>query len=677
MKIQPNATKIPHIRTVHGDSVQDDWFYLRDREHPETIPYLVAENLYTEAVTEGSKTLENELYEEMVARLQETDTSVPYRTGDWFYYSRTEKGKQYPILCRKRSSTAPEQVILDCNKVAQGHEYFAIAFDLVSPDGKTLAFAVNTDGSEVYTLRFKNLGSGEIYSDFVQGVYYSAAWAADQTTFFYTTLDETKRPWRLWRHTLGSSKPDVLVFEEPDARFNVSIERTRSGQFLFLGVDSHTTSEIRWLDSRNPAGEFRLFAPRKQDVEYFIEHQGDNFYIRTNEGGRNFHLLRAPVSNPSPEQWVEIIPHRMNVSLERVDGFANHLVVTQRANGLKQLLVTDTRTRAQHFVQFDEAAYALSSERNEQYETTEFRFVYSSLVTPRSVYDYDMDNRHRELKKQFAVHGGYDPANYASERLFAIAADGTRIPISVVYRKGLARTGRNPLYLYGYGSYGITTDASFTQERISLLDRGFAFAIAHIRGSGDMGRYWYEDGKLLHKKNTFTDFIACADHLIAEGYTSSGRLAIAGGSAGGLLMGAVTNLRPELFRVVVAHVPFVDVVNTMLDESLPLTVTEYEEWGNPNELPFYEYIRAYAPYENVEAKAYPNLLVTAGLNDPRVPYWEPAKWVAKLRDRKTDTNTIALKTNMGAGHGGPSGRYEKLKEKAFEYAFVISRIEGD
>ena len=674
MKIQPKAPKIPHVRSVHGEAVQDDWFYLRDRENPGTIPYLVAENQYTEAVTEGSRALEQELYDEMVARLQESDESVPCRRGDWFYYSRTEKGKQYPILCRKRSSTAPEQVILDCNRLAEGHPYFAIAFDLVSPDGKTLAFAVNTDGAEVYTLRFKNLGSGEIHPDSVEGVYYSAAWAADSRTFFYTTLDDTKRPWRLWRHTLGAGTPDVLVFEEPDARFNVSIERTRSGQFLLLGVDSHTTSEIRYLEADKPAGEFRLMSPRRQNVEYYVEHQGENFYIRTNENGRNFRLLRTPVSKPAVENWREVLTHRMDVSLERVDGFANHLVVTQRANGLKQLHITDTATGAQHFVEFDEPAYALSSEPNEEYETSEFRFAYSSLVTPRSVFDYDMKSRHRQLKKRFAVHGGYDLNNYASERIVATAADGTQIPVSLVYRKGFERHGGNPAYLYGYGSYGITTDAAFSQERVSLLDRGFVFAIAHIRGSGDLGRYWYEAGKLLHKKNTFTDFIACADHLIAEGYASAEKLAIAGGSAGGLLMGAVTNLRPELFRVVVAHVPFVDVVNTMLDETLPLTVTEYEEWGNPNEAAYYEYIRSYAPYENVEARAYPNLMVTAGLNDPRVPYWEPAKWVAKLRDRRTDANVIALKTNMGAGHAGPSGRYEKLKEKAFEYAFMISRM---
>jgi oligopeptidase B len=660
--VQPKAVKLPNFRTIHGETVQDDWFYLRDREHPQTIPYLEAENRYTELLMAPSKALETELYTEMVGRIMETDESVPYRMGAFEYYTRTEKGRQYPILCRRGIQGVTGEILLDCNALAEGHEYFSMAFDLMSPDGKTLAYATDTDGSEVYTLRFHALPNQDL-PDTVTGVYYSAAWAADSRTFFYTTLDETKRPWRLWRHELGVAE-DVLVFEEPDARFNVSIDRSRSGKFLFLGVDSHTTSEVRYLDATDPTGAFRLLRERQQDVEYFVGHQGDSLFMRINDAGKNFRLMQAPASDP--RQWTEVLPHRMDVSLERVDGFINHLVITERANGLKRLLVRDTRTGTDHFVSFDEPAYTISGERNEEYATSKFRFVYTSLITPRSVYDYDMDSRERDLKKRFAVLGSYDPANYASERVFAGA-----VPISLVYRKGIARTGT---YLYGYGSYGITTDPSFSAERISLLDRGFVFAIAHIRGSGDMGRYWYEDGKVFHKKNTFTDFIACAERLIELGYATPETLAIAGGSAGGLLMGAVTNMRPDLFRTVVAHVPFVDVVNTMLDETLPLTVTEYEEWGNPNEPNSYAYIRSYAPYENVETRPYPNILVTAGLNDPRVPYWEPAKWVAKLRDRKTDSNVIALKTNMGAGHGGPSGRYEKLKEKAFEYAFILQQM---
>jgi oligopeptidase B len=672
----PRAPKIQHIRSIHGETVPDEWFWLRDRQHPETIPYLEAENRYTEEMTGASKPLEAALYTEMVGRIQEDDTTCPWRFGDFEYYSRTERGKQYPTLCR-RIPDGPEEIMLDCNLLAANHDYFSLAFHEVSPDGKILAFAIDTDGSEVYTLRFKNLATGEMLPDQVSGVYYSAAWDAKGTAFFYTTLDEIKRPHRLWRHDLGAEKAGTLLLEEPDQRFNVSVDRCRSGRYLFVTTGSHTTTEVRYLDAGNSAGELRLIQPRQQDVEYFMEHHAagdvDWFYMRTNQGGKNFRLLRALTADPS--RWEEVIPHSKDITLERVEAFRDHLVLIERAAGLKRLRVFNTRTGAEHFVRFDEPAYTIYRDQNEQYDTAKFRFVYTSLTTPRSVYDYDMDSRERELKKQYAVLGGYEASNYVSERIFATSHDGTEVPISLVHRKGLEGSFPAPLYLYGYGSYGIVTEPSFSAERVSLLDRGFVFAIAHIRGSGDMGRFWYEDGKLRHKKNSFLDFIACAEHLIAKGYTSPDRLAIAGGSAGGLLMGAVTNLRPDLFRAVVAHVPFVDVVNTMLDPTLPLTVTEYEEWGNPNDRDSFEYIQSYAPYENVERKAYPNILVTAGLNDPRVPYWEPAKWVAKLRDMKTDENLIVLKTNMGAGHGGPSGRYEKLREKAFEYAFVL-RILG-
>ncbi len=658
---------------MHGETVVDPWHYLRDREHPETIPYLEAENRYAEAVTAAAKPLEDALYEEMVGRLQQTDTSAAWPRGGYEYYSRTEQGRQYRILCRRAlGGTETEEILLDCNALAEGHSYFSLAFDQVSPDGKTLAWAVNTDGSEVYTLRFKDLTTGTLLPDAVPGVYYSAAWG-DNGTFFYTVLNEAKRPWQVWRHVPGSGAPDALIFEEADGRFNVSIDRARTGRYLFLSCVSDTTTEVRYLETSNLDGAFQLLRERRQDVEYFVEHQADWFYIRTNEDGRNFRLLRLSCEDPAPAGWTEVIPHREEVTLEQVDGFENHLVVTERANGLKRLRIFDSRTGDEHFVSFDEPVYTLLTERNEEYSTTKFRFAYSSLIAPRAVYAYDMDTRERELKKQVEVLGGYDPANYVSERVFATAPDGVQVPISLVWRKGLERDGGNPLYLYGYGSYGIVTEPAFVPERVSLLDRGFVFAIAHIRGSGDLGRRWYEDGKLLKKRNSFDDFIACAEHLIALGYTSPNRLAVSGRSAGGLLMGAITNMRPELFQVVATHVPFVDVVNTMLDPTLPLTVIEYEEWGNPEERGFYDYMRSYAPYENVEAKAYPNIVVTAGLNDPRVPYWEPAKWVAKLRSLHTGDNVIVLKTNMGAGHGGPSGRYEKLRETAWEYAFVISR----
>ncbi|HZL57928.1 MAG TPA: S9 family peptidase [Bryobacteraceae bacterium] len=674
MKQPPAALRIPHERTIHGETVADDWFYLRDRTHPATLPYLEAENVYTEETMKSAGTLRLQLYEEMVARIQETDTTVPWRFGAHEYYSRTEQGKQYPILCRRAQGSAREEILIDCNSLAEGNKYFSLAFHRVSPDGRTLAYAIDTDGSEVYTLRFRNLETGAAFPEEIRGVYYAADWAADSRTFFYTTLDETKRPHRLWRHEAGSDGPEVLVHEETDARFNVSIDRTRSGRFLLLTLDSHTTTEVRYLDAATPAGEFRLLQPRQHDVEYFVEHQGDSFYIRTNENARNFRLMRAPADDPAVEKWIEVIPHREDVALEKIDGFENHLVVFERADALKRLHIIATADNSSHRVSFEESVYTLFADRNEEYGTSVFRFVYTSLITPRSVYDYDMNTRERELKKRDAVLGGYDPDLYLCERVRAIAPDGARVPVSLAYRKSTPRDGSAPLYLYGYGAYGIVTEPAFSSERISLLDRGVIFGMAHIRGSGDLGRRWYDDGKVFGKKNTFTDFIACAECLISRKYTSPKRLAIAGGSAGGLLIGAVINMRPDLFHAAVAHVPFVDAVNTMLDPTLPLTITEYEEWGNPNEREFYEYIRSYAPYENVARRSYPNLLVTAGLNDPRVSYWEPAKWVAKLRDRKTDGNVLLLKTNMDAGHGGPSGRYEKLAEKAFEYAFVLERL---
>jgi oligopeptidase B len=677
MTIPPIPPKIPVSRTVHGETVVDDWFHLRDREHPATLPYLHAENAYTEAVMQSADGLRQTLYGEMIGRIQEDDSTVPWRFGEYEYYSRTERGRQYPIHCRRTAGSEREEILLDCNHLAAGHDYFSLAFHLVSPDGKLLAYAVDTDGSEVYTLRFRNLETAESLPCEIPGVYYSADWAADSETFFFTTLDQTKRPYRLWRVRIGSAALPVLVYEESDARFNVSIRRTRTGQYLLLTVDSHASSEVRYLDADAPEGEFRLIDARRNEIEYFVEHHGGWFYIRTNEGGRNFRLLRAPAGDPSSANRVEIIAHRTGAALERVEAFENHLVLLERADALPRVRVVDPDAGTDHTLAFEQAVYTIHPERNAEYRTTRFRFVYSSPIEPRAVFDYDMNTSERELKKRDAVLAGFDSGDYATERIFAIAPDGVRVPISLAYRKDARRHGPSPLYLYGYGAYGIVTEPSFQSERISLLDRGVIFAIAHIRGSGDLGRIWYDEGKRSKKKNTFADFIACAEHLIAQGYTSPDRLAISGGSAGGLLIGAVLNVRPDLFRVAVAHVPFVDVVNTMLDPDLPLTVTEYDEWGNPNERTAYEYIRSYAPYENIARKAYPDILATAGLNDPRVPYWEPAKWIAKLRDCSPGANVILLKTNMGAGHGGPSGRYEKLAEKAFEYAFILPRLAPD
>jgi len=632
----------PKIRTLHGDTVIDKYSGLRDRDDPATIAFLEAENRRTAEALKPLEPLQQRLYGEMLARIQETDSTPPFPMGAFEYYTCTEQGKQYPILCRRW----PDEVILDCNELASGHDYFSLAFSHVSPDGNILAWAIDTDGSEVYTLRFKDLRTGQLLPDVVPNVYYSADWAADSRTFLYTTLDHIKRPHRLWRKHLGEEP--VLVFEEPDERFNVSIHRSRSGEYLLLGVDSHSTTEFRWCRASEPEGEFTLIAPRRHGVEYYVEHQGDSFWIRTNENARNFKLMRVREG-----VWDEVIPHRDDVALEDMAGFKDHLVLIERDRGLRRLRIQGAET---HCVEFEEPAYTVWFENNEVYETPKLRFLYTSLVTPNSVYEYDMNTRERRLLKRMPVLGGYDPAQYASERIFA-----GKVPISLVYRKGIERKGT---LLYGYGAYGIATDPTFSSERISLLDRGLAFAIAHIRGSGDMGRTWYEDGKLMAKKHTFEDFIACAELMTQP-------LAIYGRSAGGLLMGAVTNMRPDLFRCVVAGVPFVDVINTMLDPTLPLTVTEYDEWGNPNEKEAYDYIRSYAPYENIEAKPYPNILATAGLNDPRVPYWEPAKWIARLRECNTSGSEILLKTEMGAGHGGPSGRYEKLRERALEYSFIL------
>lgn len=640
----------PKIRTIHGDTVIDKYFALRDRDNPETIAFLEAENRRTAEALKPLEPLQQQLYDEMLGRIQETDSSVPYPMGAFEYYTRTEAGKQYPILCRRWADV----VILDCNELAQGHEYFSLAFSQVSPDGNILAYATDTDGSEVYTLRFKDLRTGQLLPDLVPNVYYSADWAADSLTFFYTTLDHIKRPHRLWRKRLGEEP--VLVFDEPDERFNVSIQRSRSGEYLFLGVDSHSTTEFRWCRASQPEGDFTLLAARKRGVEYYVEHQGDSLWIRSNENARNFKLMRVR-GLTWEKTWEEVIPNREDVTLEDIAGFKDHLVLIERDRGLRRLQIrNELRAAESHYIQFDEPAYTAWFERNEVYETPKLRFVYTSLVTPNSVYEYDMSTRERRLLKQTPVLGGYDPTQYASERIFA-----GRVPISLVYRKDIERKGT---LLYGYGAYGITTDPAFSSEKLSLLDRGLVYAIAHIRGSGDMGRTWYEDGKLMAKKHTFEDFIACAELMTQP-------LAINGRSAGGLLMGAVTNMRPDLFRCVVASVPFVDVINTMLDATLPLTVAEYDEWGNPNEKAAYDYMKSYAPYENIEAKPYPNILATAGLNDPRVPYWEPAKWIAKLREFNTSASEILLKTEMGAGHGGKSGRYEKLRERALEYSFIL------
>ena len=650
--------------TVHGDTRIDNYFWLRDRQDPGTIAYLEAENAYTKEKLCHTEALQAALYAEMLGRIQQTDLSVPVKRDDYFYYTRTEEGKQYAIHCRTRGA-GPEEVLLDGNLLAEGHKYFRLGAFIASPNHRLLAYSVDFEGDEKYTVRVKNLDTGDLFADEIPNTSSTLEWAADNATFFYTTLDEALRPYKVFRHALGA-KEDPLIYHEPDERFTVDLSSTRSRAYIFININSSLTSEIRYLPKDQPTDDFRILLPRVYETEYDATHRGDSFFIRTNDGAKGFRVVEAPVADPAKANWKEIIPGRDGITVESVSAFADYLVTEERHRGLTQIYIRDAQTGAQHSVEFPEPVYTAELGANAEFNTKLLRFHYTSLVTPASIYDYDMETRERELKKQQQVLGGYDPQQYQSERIHAGA-----VPISLVYKKGFVRDGRAPMLLYGYGSYGISIDPSFSSDRLSLLDRGFVYAIAHIRGGMDLGKPWHEAGRLLQKKNTFTDFIAAAEKLIAEKYTSPARLAVMGRSAGGLLMGAVVNLRPDLFAAVIAGVPFVDSLNTALDASLPLTVGEYEEFGDPGKPEFYAYMKSYAPYENVKAQAYPAMLVTAGLNDPRVSYWEPAKWVAKLRALKTNDRPLLLKTNMGSGHFGSSGRYEYLKETAIEYAFLL------
>ena len=671
----PIAKQKPEKLIKHNDERIDNYFWLRNPEDSEVIAYLEAENDYTKAKMAPTEGLQKKLYDEMLSRIKETDLSVPYRKGDYSYYSRTEEGKDYPIYCRKQGSLdTQEEIILDQNKLAESYEYFSIGILSVSPNHNILAYSVDTSGAEQYTLFFLDLTTRKLYAESIPNTYYSSAWGNDNQTFFYTKIDDTNRPYQLWRHSLGSDAADVLVYQEDEESFFLSVGKTRSQAYIVLDLDSQITSEVHYLDADNPTEEFQIIAPREAGVEYGIEHHSDRFYITTNEEAINFKLMEAPVTTPGKENWQVVIPHREDIMLSGVSAFADHLIIFERKAGLPTVRVQQFSTGEEHELSFPEPTYSVRESTNPEFNTSTWRFSYSSLVTPSSVFDYNLVTRERELKKEQEVLGGYDRSQYISKRLLATAKDGTQVPISMVYKQGVEPDGKNPLFLTGYGSYGVSYPASFSSIRLSLLDRGIIYAIAHIRGGQEMGRKWYEDGKFLHKKNTFTDFITCGEYLIEENWTASDRLVISGGSAGGLLMGAVVNMRPDLFKAVVADVPFVDVVTTILDESLPLTVIEWDEWGNPNDKTYYDYMKSYSPYDNVEAKNYPDMLILGGLNDTRVKYWEPAKWTAKLRELKTDNNILLLKTNMGAGHGGASGRYESLKETAFEYAFLLDRL---
>jgi len=697
----PIARKIHTETTLHGITLSDEYAWLRDKNNPDVTAYLEAENAYADAVMAPLAGLREELYQEMLSHIKQTDISVSYRDGDWWYYSRTEEGLQYGIYCRKHASApcfprssagragneelqppadAKEEILLDGNELAKGHAFFAVGATDISDDGRWLAYTTDTKGFRQYTLCIKDLATGETLPGEVERVG-SVVWAADNKTLFYTVEDEQqKRQFQLWRHELGTPHTkNALVFQEDDERFNLGVGRTRDGKFLVLEASSHITSEARVLPAENPGGEFTLIAPRVDDEEYSIDHRNGLWFIRTNDRGRNFRLVTAPMATPGREHWTERIPHRDGVMLEDVDLFAGFFIACEREDGLPRLRLWKfaadgpEASRAGE-IAFPEPAYSAHPHINRIFETTTFRYGYQSLVTPSSVYEYDVATAASTLLKQVEIPGGFDRMLYASERIHVKAPDDVEVPISIVYRKDKREPGKNPLYVYGYGSYGYSLPLSFSSNRLSLLDRGIVMAYAHIRGGGDLGEPWHDAGKMLAKRNTFTDFIASVEHLTAHGYGDPARVAIEGGSAGGLLMGAVANMRPELFRVVVSHVPFVDVMNTMLDASLPLTVPEYEEWGDPNQEGYFKYMLSYSPYDNLRAAAYPATLVKTSLHDSQVMYWEPAKYVAKLRTLNKGTHPLLLVTNMQAGHGGASGRYDYLKEIALDDAFVLRQL---
>ena len=672
----PVAKKIPHVTEINGHKLVDNYFWLREKTNPEVRAYLEAENAYTDAVMKPTEPLQKKLYDEMLSRVKETDVEVPYKEGDFFYYIRTEAGKQYPIRCRKKvSADASEEVLLDVNELAKGQVFMTVQAFAVSTDGNLLAYSYDNTGFRQFNLAVKDLRTGQTLTDHAERVG-SVVWANDSRTVFYTQEDAvSKRQYRLYRHTVGSSDPDTVVYEEPDEKFTVRAFKTRSEAYIIMEVRSHTTSEARYIPAKDPAADWKTIEPRKQGVEYFADHNADSFYIRANDTGRNYRLVTAPVTDPGSKNWHEVMAHNAAIMLDEMDMFRNNLVLYERENGLPQIRVVDLRNGHSRRLAFPEPAYDVRPYTNRVYDTTEFRYAYESPITPASVFSYDMENGASQLLKQKEVPGGYDRSKYEVEQIYTTASDGTKIPVSVLHLKGAKLDGTGPLYLYGYGSYGISLDMWFNSNIFSLVDRGVVYAVAHIRGGGEMGKAWHDAGKMMNKKNTFSDFTAVAADLTKRGYGSKDKLVIEGASAGGLLMGAVLNLRPDLFHAAVVKVPFVDVMNTMLDESLPLTVGEFEEWGNPKEKPAFDYMITYSPYDNVEAKAYPNMLVKTSFNDSQVMYWEPAKYVAKMRATRTDHNTLIFKTNLSpAGHGGASGRYDRLHEASFDYAYILTQM---
>jgi len=674
--VTPKAKKIEKQLSKHGNTRIDNYYWLNERENPEVISYLEQENAYTDTMLSHTKAFQEKLYNEMVGRIKQTDESVPYKLNGYYYYTRFEEGKEYPIYCRKAGSmAAAEEVLLNVNEMAEGYEYFEADGLEVSPDNKILAYGVDTVSRRQYTIYFKNLETGEIIKNSIPNTTGGGAWGGDNKTFFYSVKDESLRPYKILKHRLGTpASDDKEVYTENDDTFTAYVYNSKSRKYIFIFSNSTLSTECRYLDATDSDGTFKIVQPRERDLEYSVEHFGDQFYIRTNYNAKNFRLMKTSVASSTKENWTEVIPNREDVFFEDFEIFQNYLVAEERSDGLIKLRVIDWKTSQDHYLDFGEPAYVAYLAYNPEFETDSLRYGYMSLTTPNSTFDYNMTTHEKVLKKQTEVLGGFDKNNYQSERFFVTARDGAQVPVSLVYRKGMERNGKSPLYLYGYGSYGSSMDAYFSASRLSLLDRGFIYAIAHIRGGQEMGRDWYENGKLLKKKNTFTDFIDCAEYLVKEKYTSTEKMFAVGGSAGGLLVGAVYNMRPDLFKGVVAEVPFVDVVTTMLDESIPLTTGEYDEWGNPNDSVYFNYMLSYSPYDQVEAKNYTNMLVTTGLHDSQVQYWEPAKWVAKLREMKTDNNLLLLWTNMDAGHGGASGRFQQYREIALQYAFVMDLV---
>jgi len=674
----PVAKKIPKELSIHGDTRIDNYYWLNQREDEEVIAYLEAENEYYQAKTKHLEEFTEDLFQEMKSRIKQDDSSVPYKYNGYWYITKYEKGKDYPIYTRKKESLdAEEELLFDCNKLAEGHEYFNLTGLSISPDNKMVSFGVDTIGRRQYTLHIKNLETNTILEENVPNITGSSTWASDNKTLFYTKKDPvTLRSYQIYKHRLGEAE-DELVYQEDDETFGTAVYKTKSREYIVIVNYSTLTTEYHVLDADTPDAEFKVVQPRVRGLEYSLDHYEDQFYILTNKDvAKNFKLVKTPVDKTGMENWVEVIPHRDDVLLEGVDIFKDYLVVSERNDGLNKIRIMRWDNSADYYLPFESETYTAYTTTNVEFDTNILRYGYNALTTPSSVIEFNMATKEKSVLKEQEVLGGeFDKDNYDSRRVFATAKDGTKIPMSLVYKKGLELNGKNPVLQYAYGSYGSTSDPYFSTSRLTLLDRGFVYAISHVRGGEYMGREWYEDGKLFNKKNTFTDFIACSEYLIKENYTSAEHLYAYGGSAGGLLMGAVVNMAPELYNGVVAAVPFVDVITTMLDDSIPLTTGEYDEWGNPNEKDYYDYILSYSPYDNVEAKAYPNLLVTTGLHDSQVQYWEPAKWVAKLRGMKTDDNLLFLDTNMDAGHGGASGRFERLKEVAKQYAFFLS-LEG-